>query len=323
METPFHWEKLGQVYRPPRDGSWRHGFGQAPSVAILPDRLRVFITVRPRRDTSGAYVSHMSYVDVALDDPMRVIGEAPAPLLELGRPGTFDHHGSMPGCVAWDGDRLLLYYCGWLRLVGVPYAVSIGVTVSGDGGRTFSRLGEGPLFSRTLREPFQENSPYVVRAAGVWHMWYGSGTDWVAADDGRMEAIYVIKHARSEDGMTWQRDGLATIPTVVRYECQARPMVMQFGNRWAMWFCYREGVGFRSGEGGYRIGFAYSDDLITWQRNDALAGLSVSAAGWDSEAVCYPLAFRLGDDVFMYYNGNAFGEDGFGCAKLVSAPPGF
>ena len=36
--------------------------------------------------------------------------------------------------------------------------------------------------------------------------------------------------------------------------------------------------------------------------------------------VCYPFIFRVGDDVFMYYNGNDFGADGFGCARLVAGP---
>ena len=174
---PFRWQKIGRVYQPPRDGSWRDVYGQAPSVVQLADRLRVFMCVRPPRDAYGAFVSNMSWLDVALDDPTRVIGAADRPILAPGRPGTFDHHGTMPACATWNEGRLFLYYCGWLRLVSVPYAVSIGLAISDDGGATFSRLGEGPLFGRAPREPYLENSPYVVRHGETWHMWYGSGTD--------------------------------------------------------------------------------------------------------------------------------------------------
>ncbi len=279
--------------------------------------MRVFICVRPARDASGAYTSNMSWVDVALDDPTKLIGASDVPILPQSRPGTFDYHGMMPACVGQHNDRLLLYYCGWLRLVDVPYAVSIGIAVSKDGGNTFARLGDGPMFSRTLEEPFQENSPFVLHDGDRWHLWYGSGDRF---DGTHMEAMYVIKHAWSTDGIEWHRDGIATIPPVVDYECQARPMVVQFGRHWAMWFCYRYGLGFRNRDRGYRIGFAWSEDLVTWHRDDSLAGLDVSPEGWDSEMVCYPLVFRVGNEVYMYYNGNAFGEDGFGCARLLSAP---
>ena len=309
----FRWEKLGLVYRPPQDGGWRSLYGQAPAVATLPDRFRVFFAVRPPRDAAGLYKANMFWVDTALDDPTKIVGEAPGPILPYGRPGTFDEHGLMPSSVNWAGDVLRFYYCGWMRLVGVPYAVSIGLAESRDGGTTFTKAGEGPLFGRTLAEPFQENGPYVVQDGDTWHMWYGSGTDWIGD-----EAIYIIKYARSRDGIVWERDAKPLVPAVVDDECQARPCVLKIGSRWHIWFSYRYGLSFRNAERGYRIGYAWSDDLSTWHRDDALSGITVSESGWDSETVCYPCIFKHGDAVYMYYNGNDFGEGGFGCARLVT-----
>lgn len=309
---PFRWEKLGLVYAPPKDGGWRSLYGQAPGVAKLSDRFRVFFAVRAPRDEHGLYKANMSWVDVALDDPTRIIGEAPGPILPYGGPGTFDEHGLMPSSVNWAGDVLRLYYLGWMRLVGVPYAVSIGLAESHDGGNTFKKCGEGPLFSRTLREPFQENGPWVMEIDGTWHMWYGSGTAWI--DD---EAIYVVKHAVSKDGLAWERDGEPTIPPVVEHEAQARPTVIKIGSRWHMWFSYRYGLEFRNAARGYKVGYAWSDDLRTWHRDDELGGLHVSSDGWDSQMMCYTCVFRAGDETYMYYNGNDFGEGGFGCARLL------
>jgi hypothetical protein len=312
-QPAFVWEKLGLVYEPPGDGSWRHGFGQMPVVADLSDRRRVFFSVRAPRGADGLFKSNMYWIDVALDDPMRVLGQAQAPLLPFGRPGTFDEHGLMPSSINWSDDVLRMYYCGWMRLAGVPYSMAIGLAESRDGGETFAKYGEGPLFSRTPAEPFLEGGPCVRHDGESWHMMYTSGTGWI---DG--EAIYVIKHARSHDGIVWERDGKAVVAEVVDNECQARPTVIKIGDRWHMWFSYRYGLEFRGDAGrGYRIGYAWSDDLITWQRDDALAGLKPSATGWDSEIVCYPYVFETGADLFMYYNGNDFGRAGFGCAKLV------
>jgi hypothetical protein len=316
VHQAFRWEKLGLVYQAPRDGSWRHIYGQAPTVVRIGDRIRAFFAVRQPRDAAGLFKADMSWVDVSVDDPTTIVGEASGPLVPFGRPGTFDEHGLMPSCAVWAADTLRLYYCGWMRLVGVPYAVSIGLAESHDGGATFVKAGEGPLLGRTLQEPYQENGAIVIEDAGTWHMWYGSGTDWIADAEG-LEAIYVIKYAHSTDGITWVRDARPLLPEVVEHECQARPNILKIGSRWHMWFSYRYGLAFRNAERGYRIGYAWSDDLVTWHRDDALSGIDVSPSGWDSETVAYPCIFPAGDQIYMYYNGNDFGEGGFGCARLI------
>lgn len=308
----FRFDKVGLVYHAPHDGSWRNSYAQVPAVIDLGDRLRVYFSVRPPKDENGMFRSTMCWVDVAREDPTKVIAVAQRPFVEYGAPGTFDEHGVMPSCANWNGDVLRLYYCGWMRLVGVPYSMGIGVLESRDRGQTFERLGEGPLFGRTLREPYLEGGPYVVSHDGVWHMWYTSGTGWV--DN---EALYVIKYAYSKDGIEWIRDGEPVIKSTVDHECQARPTVARIGSRWHMWFSYRYGLEFRNAQRGYRMGYAWSDDLKTWHRDDALAGIDVSATGWDSEMICYPCVFVVDGDVYMYYNGNNFGENGFGCAKLI------
>jgi hypothetical protein len=87
--------------------------------------------------------------------------------------------------------------------------------------------------------------------------------------------------------------------------------------RWHMYFCYRHATDFRTNRArAYRLGYAYSDDLSHWTRDDAAGGIDVSAEGWDSEMQCYPHAFWCGDEVYMLYNGNAFGRSGFGVARL-------
>ncbi len=41
-----------------------------------------------------------------------------------------------------------------------------------------------------------------------------------------------------------------------------------------MYFVYREGLNFRTVKGrGYKIGYAYSNDLINWTRDDNMSGI--------------------------------------------------
>jgi hypothetical protein len=77
-----------------------------------------------------------------------------------------------------------------------------------------------------------------------------------------------------------------------------------------MWYCYAVG------HGGYRIGYAESDDGINWQRKDDKVGIDVSDEGWDSEMVAYPYVFEHDGEKYMLYNGNGYGETGFGYAVL-------
>jgi hypothetical protein len=93
--------------------------------------------------------------------------------------------------------------------------------------------------------------------------------------------------------------------------------VFEHDGAWHMYFCYRYATDFRSNaKRAYRLGYARSTDRATWQRDDRQRGIDVSDEGWDSEMLCYPHVFRCEGRVYMLYNGNAFGRDGFGVAVL-------
>ena len=83
-----------------------------------------------------------------------------------------------------------------------------------------------------------------------------------------------------------------------------------------MFFSYRYGANYRTKEFGYRIGYAYSDNMYHWQRNDDLAGIDISDYGWDSEMISYPHVFKVDGKIHMFYLGNQVGKYGFGWAEL-------
>ena len=63
----------------------------------------------------------------------------------------------------------------------------------------------------------------------------------------------------------------------------------------------------------YRLGTATSSDGIRWVRSPE-SGLDVSRDGWDSEMIGYPSAFAHGGRRYLLYNGNRYGQTGFGLA---------
>jgi hypothetical protein len=117
--------------------------------------------------------------------------------------------------------------------------------------------------------------------------------------------------------VSWQRFDRDLIESRIEPdEAQASPDVTLLDGCYHMFFCYRYSAGYRSKERGYRIGYAASDDLETWTRDDSRAGIDVSPKGWDSEMVSYPHVFELDGRVHMLYLGNEVGRRGFGLAEL-------
>ncbi len=307
----MRWRKGGLAFAPSGEFGWMNSHAQVPTVLVLADRLRVFFATRPRPG-----LTLPAFVDLDRADPQRVIAVHPEPLFATGKPGTFDADGVMPSCVVRDGNALYMYYSGWSRLGGeAPYNNGTGLAVSHDDGVTFSRVFEGPILDRAPEEPWSATSPAVIRTADDWRMWYSSGTGWIPID-GKLEHTYVLKSARSKDGAHWERDHRAIFPTLADDEAQTRPTVLPLDGRWHMWFSFRGSAGFRATGQTYRIGYAGSNDLAAWERDDTQAGITVSDDGWDAQMVCYPDVVSFDGRVLMFYNGNGFGESGFGFAVL-------
>jgi hypothetical protein len=302
------WVRKGRVFAPEDHRDWAGTHAQVPTVLPLADRLRVYYA-----DRNADGKSFMTFLDVRRDDPLAVIDYHRVSLLPYGKPGTFDDEGIMPGFVLNDNGNVFMYYNGWNQGVTVPYRNAMGLAVSADGGRSFERMFEGPIMDRTAREPYTAVTPTIVREGALWRMWYVSGVRWVKIDD-MYELVYVIKYASSNDGITWDRPNHQCIEPLHDLEAYAHPTVVRHGGRYHMWFSVRDSRDFRDGGGAYRIGYATSEDGLTWERDDALGGLGVSPEGFDSKMTAYPYVVELDGKWHLFYNGNGFGQGGIGYA---------
>ncbi len=313
------WRKLGRIFNPVEHRLANNcvEFSQSPQALIFDDFVRIYFSTR-EKDLTGKYLSHISFVD--FDKKLeKILDVATATVIALGNLGCFDEHGIFPFNVLWDKGKVLGYIGGWSRRVSVSVETSIGLAVSNDNGLTFSRIGDGPILSASLNEPFLVGDPFVRIYDGIYHMWYIYGTRWFRPSLEEVpERIYKIGHAISTDGLSWKKTGGQLVDDKLNSdECQALPTVVEFDNKYHMFFCYRQAVEFRNNrDKAYRIGYAFSDDLINWVRDDDNSGIVVSADGWDADMMCYPHVFRYEGNVYMLYNGNEFGRFGFGLALL-------
>lgn len=319
----MRWEKLGKLFDPADHVLPNNcfGFAQSPQTLLLQDRVRIYFSSR-ERDATGKYLSHVTFVDVDRD-LRRVIGVSTDTVIPLGGLGCFDEHGIFPVNLLRDGNRVLAYTTGWNRKVSVSVDASIGLAISHDDGLTFEKHGTGPILSASLHEPFLVADAFVAKYGETYHMWYIFGTTWKKFHaDEPADRVYKIAYASSSNGVDWRRDSKPIIADRLNEdECQALPTVFERNGRYHMYFCFRQAHGFRTdSNSAYRIGYAWSDDLVQWQRDDALAGIDVAAEGWDSQMQCYPHTFELDGSIYMLYNGNEFGRAGFGLARLLDEP---
>ena len=279
----FKWKKLGMVFSPTKikNESWMQEYAQAPSVIIFDNFVRVYFSSRSSPDAKGQYISRLAYVDLKRDNLFEIINICKEPILQLGELGTFDEFGTYPASVIKAGEDIRVYYAGWTRCESVPFNAAIGVALSNDNGETFTKVGSGPVLSYSPDEPFVLGSPKIRKFNNIWYLWYSAGKKWVK-NNARPEPVYKIRMAQSIDGINWIKCGKDLLESVLEEdECQASADVFFYKGLYHMFHSYRYNLNFRESKRGYRIGYAYSNDLYHWTRDDEKAGIRVSKSGWD------------------------------------------
>lgn len=317
----MNWIKKGKLFDPTlyNLANGCKEFAQSPQTVVFDDFVRIYFSTRKKDELTGKYLSFIAYIDVA-KDLKTILKSSANEIIPLGGLGTFDEHGIFPINLLKDGDKILAYTCGWNRRVSVSVETSIGLAISDNNGVTFKKQGDGPIMSSSLHEPVLVGDAFVQKYDCVYHMWYIFGTKWMAATEVEPEArVYKIAHATSKDGIEWNKEeGIQIISDKLNEdECQALPTVVKINNRYHMLFCFREATDFRKNAArSYKLGYAYSDDLKNWTRDDENSGITISPDGFDSEMMCYPHLFEMDSKFYLLYNGNEFGKYGFGMAEL-------
>lgn len=317
----MQWKKLGKIFDPTKYHLPNNckQFAQSPQALVFEEFVRIYFSTREWDNHNGKYLSHIAFVDMKKNfrDIIRVSDHTVIP---LGRLGCFDEHGIFPMNVLRHEGVVYGYTCGWSRRVSVSVETAIGLAVSNDNGLTFQRIGEGPVLAASLHEPCLIGDGFVKVINNRFHIWYIFGIGWKKySADNEADRIYKIGHAISEDGVHWTKEEGRQIISdrLDDDESQALPSVIEIDGRYHMFFCYRQSFDFRKNKNrGYRIGHAFSDDLINWKRDDNQPLLDVTPGEWDSDMVCYPHVFECNEEIYLLYNGNEFGRYGFGLAVL-------
>lgn len=302
------------ILRPPDDHPIWKSHAQAPTVLpISDDSWIVYFAGRDSANTSRIFAAEIDPKSMMV---RKIFDE---PVLDIGPEGAFDEHGVGPGTAVRRGNRILMYYSGVKRRSDVPYQVCIGLAISEDGGRTFTRAGPDPVLGISTQNPHGAPTATVVCDDDKWSMWYSSIRGWKIVN-GQQDPVYDLRRADSSDGLVWHPESTPTLGYdssvdggLVRgnfFDTQNGPRLIAAERGWHS---------FRAGEGsGYHFIIAGLMDGKRWERLDEPIVFDPPHGpnDWDSDMQCYPWLVQSNSRIYVFYNGNDFGRFGFGVAEL-------
>ncbi|WP_436399661.1 hypothetical protein [Roseobacter sp. S98] len=302
------WRKLGRIYSADialHPKLLSHAANPLP-VLLQGNVFRIFFSARDIQNRSS--VGAIDFDLVA----RRLVTVHSEPFFKHGDQGSFFADGvSIGNCYEADGQVYMLFM-GWQAPNDGHWRGDIGrISVNDDLQLTLDGSTDYPFMASDAEDPISLSYPWVLPGPKQgFDMWYGSTISWTSGND---EMVHVIKHASSEDGHAWKRNGIAVPFQEGVAQAFSRPSVIRKADgSLEMWFSYRSGTGTP-----YRIGYAQSfDHGQTWKLALNFAGLSVSEHGWDSEMIEYPYVFEHNGQMYMLYNGNGYGKTGIGLAIL-------
>ncbi len=307
----MRWQRYGRIFSSDENG---FSYTKSPQALVFEDFIRVYFS--DCKKDGNKLISYVCFADFTLD--FQRILHVQKQIMEDGRIGCFDEHGIFPFSPVRINNTIYAYISGWSRRISVSVETGIGIAISKDDGNTFKRIGEGPILTSSLYEPFLVVDGFVRKFNDQLHMWYIFGKQWKNFPQSREpERIYKIGHAISQNGIDWSKDGREIIQSILPDESQALPSVVYFDGKYRMVFCFRSSVDFRNNsKNSYRLGYAESKDLVVWERKDNVLNFGVDDSEWSNQMLCYPNFFVHDKKLYLLYNGNGFGKTGFGLAML-------
>jgi len=299
--------KKGLIYCPENLSGWRDNTFMTPAPILKNDReIRIYGGFR---DKSG--VSRIGYIDVASDDPKKIIRVSENPVLGIGADGTFDDNGVILGSVLSHTGKHWMYYVGFQLVAKAKFLAYSGLAISKDQGDSFERVQETPIMDRYKEEKFVRAIHSVIYDEGKFKIWYSTGRGWEYIN-GIPYPQYKIMYTESVDGINIPlREGIDCIDVIEDEYRVGRPTVYKEDGIFKMF--YTKDTLSKI----YSPGYAESTDGINWERKEYLFPLKPSETGWDSEMISYPVPLKTKNNHYIFYSGNGMGRSGVGYAEII------
>jgi len=300
------WRDLGLIFEVNALADWACSHAYVPTALRMNDRIRVYVAFLDVESTG-----RLGYVDVALDDPRRILGYSERPLLDVTEPGAFDSDGITPMAIVRHGAQYRLYYAGWRRLrhQAARYTIFTGLAVSPDGTR-FRRVCRYPILGPTYAGQTVRTVGAVIPLEEGWRCYFAEDVGLIDIK-GKQTPSYRLSTMVSPDGVEWPVESDQVFPV--------KPGSVFGYGRSAVWKSAGHFHGLfsvRRIDGGYRsIDYAESRDGINWSEfTDCNKNFRADQTCDGQKQVCFPSLVHDNRRIIMFYNGNDFGRAGLRAA---------
>ena len=319
---PFQpWVKQGRILPPGFAGQESTRRLSAPSVVKLKNgRLRMYFWAIGKSGSQFVFAA-----ECETKSPTKWHMVSKQPMLGPDRSGNLRNQGpSFPFVVRRDDGPWLMYFCSWGSWAKAgELSNRTSMAISKDKGLTWKVIKEPllPLGGKGTFDAGMTGSVCVIRDDERYQMWYTAGERYLQLRTGKRGIVH-LGYCTSKDGLAWNRYPKAVMsPRLKKAEpfeaVVSKPSVLKLKDGYHMWFSSYSLKG-----RGYQLAYASSKDGIRWKRALGKRILELTPKGFDSRNQSYPNVIEVGDELWMYYVGNYFGNTGIGWAKMKKSDLG-
>jgi len=270
------------------------------ALTITDSHLRIFFNSRDFQNRSKIYSIDLHGEELEPDY------DSVSLQYSNGTQGSYFSHGLSVGQIFSIDDKKSLSVMGWKNYVGKHWEGRIGyIPFDTEGNLTV--LESRPWMDLDSLDPISLSYPALYKDNNSTVIWYGSTLTW---DVGNGEMLHILKEAKlSNDGRVVKGDNI--MPYVLgSAQAFSRPAIVQIDRDFLLAYSYRGNTT------RYRIGFMILGDFNSASHLGGIPPFLTSKEEWESEMVEYPSFFSFQKQMFMLYNGNAFGKTGIGVVRV-------
>lgn len=299
---------IGNIYKPPFDGSWKDNSALTPTPFLLDlETIRIFTSFR---DPSGT--GRIGFIDVSAHDPSLIKNISEEPVVDIGEPGCFDDNGMILGDVISCNSQLHLYYVGFQIPTKCKFLAFSGLAISNNNGISFKKYSSIPILDR--KQGYETiNAIHTVleeKSKNIFRVWCGAGNSWIEENNNSFPS-YRVTYIESPDGINFSSSLPSVHIPLLKDEYRlGRPRVYKLESSYLMLFTYA-----KIGES-YQIGFATSPDGYIWERNKLPPFTLKESELKDCGLISYPTFINAAGNKYIFFNGSDMGFNGIYCAKI-------
>ena len=271
---------------------------QLPIAEFNDDVFTIYYTSRNENNQNIGYRAKFSNTFELLEDKL---------ILEPGKPGSCDVAGVMPTAV-W-GNRL--YYIGWTLRKDVPYYNY--TCVAEKQGDKYVKLG--PVLHADTHHNGYTGTLELLLTHHTKFGYFLNCIDWLPDENNDLQPSYNIGIAVTRDGLHFDKMTSPAVELEGEEAGISSATVVEHDKTYHMWFSTRHAKEFRTNpDKAYKIKHATSKDGWHWTRDNKFG--IIPEYEYESIMCAYPSVLKIDNKLYMFYNGNGFGETGIALTTM-------